>query len=545
MALDGLMLNNVITDLNEHLPMRINKIYGINKTDFLIHVRLKKERKVLLISTQATSNRIHFTNRDYTNENEPSNFVMLLRKHLLNGVISEIVQKDYDRYVKIKVDNHNSIGDPVSFHIYLEFLGRFSNMIFCDENDVIFDAVKRISPLENPDAIIIPGATYEIAQSQNKKDPFSDFNYDINDSFVNQYSGFSPLLDKEFRYRIKNGETFMEIIKNISESNKLVITKTNKKPDFHAIALKHLGDVYSEHEIAKGFDSMYFQMALKRQIANETRDLAKFISRELKKQRKKIVRLESQFEKNLDADINLKYGDLIITYQSQIRKGMKFANLIDYENDQPITIELDEKLDAIANAQKYYKKYRKQTNSLKHLSKQIELTNKEVKYFQLLSEQLEFADVNSAKEIKQELLDNKYIFEKKHKHQSKKKMKPDFLTINYDEQTIIRVGKSNIQNDYVTFKASNKNDYWFHVADYHGAHVSVSTDDLSDDVITLCANFAAYYSKARSLKNATVNYTMIKNVKKIPKAPLGMVSIDNFESIYVQIDPLLIHKYIN
>ncbi len=545
MALDGLMLNNVIKDLNTYLPMRINKIYGINKTEMLFHMRANKQRKLLLISTEATSNRIHFSSRDYTNENEPNNFVMLLRKHLINGVISEIVQKDYDRYIKIKVDNHNSIGDPVSFYIYLELLGRFSNMIFCDENNVIYDAVKRISPLENPNAIIIPGATYELVKSQNKKDPFIDHNYDINDSFVNQFSGFSPLLDKEFRYRIKQGETFQKIINEIKNSNKLVISKTNNQPDFHAIPLKHLSKVFKEYKISQGFDILYYELALKRQIANETKNLSRFIARELKKQQKKIVRLNNQFEKNLDADINLKYGDLIITYQHQIKKGMKYANLIDYENDLPITIELDEKVDAIANAQKYYKKYRKQTNSLKHLTTQIDLANNEIKYFQVLSDQLEFADINSAKEIKQELIDNQYLFEKKSKHKARKKSKPDFLTINYNDQTMIRVGKSNIQNDFVTFKASSKNDYWFHVANYHGAHVSVSTNDLSDDIISLCANLAAYYSKARTLKNVSVNYTQIKNVKKIPKAPLGMVAIENFNSIYIEIDPLLIEKFIN
>lgn len=545
MALDGIMLNKVVEDLNKYVPMRINKIYGINKTEVLFHVKSNRESKVLLISSEASSNRIHFTSRDYIHESHPNNFVMLLRKHLLNGQIVDIQQKDYDRFVKIVISNHNSIGDQVYFHIYLELLGRFANMVFCDENDVIFDAVKRISPLDNPKSAIIPGATYQIQTPQNKENPFEKFTFDVNQSLVNQFSGFSPTLDKEFNFRLKSGEEFKDIIEKINKSNNLFITTNANKTDFHTIPLLHISDNYKSYSLHEGFDKLYYEIALKKRIANETRNLAKFINRELKKQKKKIIRLEDQFEKNQNADINLKYGDLIITYQSKIKKGMKFANLIDYEDDQPITIQLDEKLDAIQNAQNYYKKYRKQSNSLIHLLEQIELANKEIDYFQLLSDQLEFADINSAKEIKQELIDNNYIFEKRKGNKPKRKAAPKFLSINYDENTVIRVGKSNIQNDYVTFKASNRNDFWFHVQDYHGAHVTVSTDELSDELINIAASFAAYFSKARSSKNIPVNYTQIRNVKKIPKAPLGMVAIENYQTVFIEVDRVVIDKYLD
>lgn len=545
MALDGILLNKIVYDIKKNLPMRINKIYGINKTELLFHVKTNKESKVLLLSTEASSNRIHFTSRDYTHESYPNNFVMLLRKHLLNGLITDIVQKDNDRFLKIVISNSNSIGDQVKFNIYLELLGRFSNMIFCDEEDVIFDAIKRISPIENPKAAIIPGATYQIQSPQDKLDPFESNNFDINESFVEQFSGFSPTLDKEFKFRINNGQTFNEIMQQIKKSNNLFITKSDSIYDFHVIPFSHLSSNFKEYPLHSGFDELYYDLALKKRIANETKNLAKFINRELKKQKKKIVRLENQFEKNSNAEINLKYGDLIITYQNIIKKGMKFTNLIDYETNQPITIELDEKLDAIANSQKYYKKYRKQTNSISHLTEQIEAAKKEIQYFNLLSEQLDFADINSAKEIKQELVDNKYIFEKSKKHQPKKKPKPQYLTINYNDSTIIRVGKSNIQNDYVTFKASSKQDYWFHVQDYHGAHVTVSTDELTDEIINACASFAAYYSKARNSKDIPVNYTQIKNVKKIPKAALGMVSIVNYQTVFIEVDHDLIDEYIN
>ncbi|NLC54630.1 MAG: fibronectin/fibrinogen-binding protein [Erysipelothrix sp.] len=543
MALDGILLSKVIFDLNNYLPMRINKIYGINKTEILFYVKTKKESKVLLISTESISNRIHFTEKDYINEKYPNNFVMLLRKHLLNGQIIEIKQKDYDRFVMLKIKSHNNIGDEVIFNIYLELLGRFANMIFCDENDIIYDATKRISPIENPNAAIIPGAKYEISLPQFKKNPFKNNDFDINDSLVKQFSGFSPTLEKEVRYRIANNQSFLTIMDEIKKSDKLVITEGLKKPDFHAIPLLHLKQTYKAYPIHQGFEKLYYDIALKKRIAESTRDLAKFVKAQLKKQKRKLLKLNEELDKNQNADIFLKYGDLIITYQNQIKKGMKYTNLVDYETAKPITIDLDEKLDAIGNAQKYYKIYRKKTNSLKHLQQQILDTENEIKYFEILTDQLDFADINSAQEMRQELIDNKYIFDKSKFKDKRKPKAPKFLNIEYDVDTTIRVGKNNIQNDYVTFKASSKKDYWFHVQDYHGAHVVVATNNLTTEVTDLAASLAAYYSKAKASSNIPVNFTQIKNVKKIPRAPLGMVKIDDYETVFINIDKELIEEY--
>lgn len=545
MALDGLMINKIVLDLNKYIPMRINKIYGVSNSELLFHVRTNKENKILLINTEASSNRIHFTSRDYINEEHPNNFVMLLRKHFTNGQIIEIKQKDYDRFICIKIENRNAIGDIVYFNIYLELLGRYSNMIVCDENNIILDATKRISPFENPNTVIVPGAKYTLFGAQNKLNPFKTDKFDINESLVKQFSGFSPTLEKEFRHRIKNNQTFKSIINEIETSNSLIISNKGRRSDFHAIELLHQNATYKSFPLHKGFDQLYFDVDQKQRIANETKDLAKFISREIKKQKRKLIKLEEQFVNNQNAAINLKYGDLIITYQNKIKKGMKYTNLIDYETNEEITIDLDEKLDAIANAQKYYKIYRKQSNSIKHLTTQIEETKNDIDYFTLLSEQLDYADINSAREIRQELVDNKYLFEKTKRKNTKKTKSPKFLNIVYDENTTIRVGRNNVQNNYVTFKASHRNDYWFHIQDYHGAHVVVSTNELTNDIISLCASFAAYYSKARDSKNIPVNYTQVKNIKKIPKAALGMVSISNYQTVYIDVNKEIVENYIN
>ena len=91
----------------------------------------------------------------------------------------------------------------------------------------------------------------------------------------------------------------------------------------------------------------------------------------------------------------------------------------------------------------------------------------------------------------------------------------NYLRLKIEDYTVL-VGKNNKQNDYITLKIANPNDYWFHTKDIHGSHVilrcSNSTPKL--EIITKCAQIAAYYSKARFSSNVPVDYTLKKYVKK-------------------------------
>lgn len=537
MALDGIVLNKIIQDLNSNVPIRINKIYSIGKNEILLNTRADRVSKKLIISGDANQNRVHFTNKSYPNDSEPSNFVMLLRKHLSNGQITSIKQYNFDRIIQLEIINHDSIGDLKTFYLYLELMGRYANIIFCNSDNIIYDAVKRISPLDNPNQVVVPGAKYEVYADLNKANIYEAKNFDINESLVNQFSGVSPTLEKEIRYRLSNEESFEDIVNELKNSDKIIISSKNNNIDYHIIELKHAYDHYKEINYDDAFDIFYYEKSQQERIKSETSNLLRFLRKEVKKLKRKIGKIEDEIIKNENSQINLKYGDLIMTYQYQVKKGMTFVNLIDYDTNEEISISLDEKLDAIANAQKYYKLYKKQSKSIVHLSEQIKISNRELAYFELLIDQLSFADVNSAKEIRSELIDRKYLFEKTYKN--KKKEKPKFTSINYNGINI-KLGKNNIQNDYI-LKDSNRNDFWFHIADYHGSHVIVQTDSLSNDLIEFAATLAARFSQVKDTSNVTVNYTELRNIKKTNQK--GLVTLKDFKSVTIKNDYSIIKDY--
>lgn len=91
-----------------------------------------------------------------------------------------------------------------------------------------------------------------------------------------------------------------------------------------------------------------------------------------------------------------------------------------------------------------------------------------------------------------------------------------------------------MQNDQLTKKA-DKRDYWFHTQHIHGSHVILRCAGLtpSDDDLREAAMLASYFSQAKESSSVPVDYCPVKFVKKPAGARPGMVTYDNYRTLYV------------
>ena len=48
---------------------------------------------------------------------------------------------------------------------------------------------------------------------------------------------------------------------------------------------------------------------------------------------------------------------------------------------------------------------------------------------------------------------------------------------------------------------------------------------------------AAYHSSAKQSSSIPVNWCPVSHLKRIPKAKVGLVSLTNYKTIYIDIDP--------
>lgn len=528
MAVDGLILHQEIKTLQNITPAKINRITQPSDNEILFSMRANYTNQQLLMSVHSQYNRIHLTQQTYTNPPVPSAFTMLLRKHLENGIITSIQQGGLDRYVKITISKNNEISDRQDYYLYLELMGKYANLILCSSTNKILDALKRIPPYENTKRIIFAGATYTPNPKPQRLNPFENIQLDFNQSLMEQFDGFSPLLAKEVQFRLTKNQQFADIINLIAKSDNLYYYPQEKV--FHVIELSHLSNSNLIYNINQGFDLIYQTDQERIRIEQLTGSLFKFVRNEHKKLLNKLPKLQDSLSIAKECDQWRNCGDLIFSNLSSIKKGMTEITLWNYETNAMSLIPLEAKLNAKQNGQKYYHRYHKGKNGQKFIQIQIDKCQQEILYFAVLLEQLEIADFSSAKEIQEELVSKKYLRLKLKK--PKKVAKLAYQTLSINDKSVY-YGKNSSQNEYVTFKLGHKKDTWFHAKDYHGAHVVIECDQPDETEIRFCANLAAYFSKGRYSSSVPVNYTQISNIKKIPNSPIGLVSISSYKTIFI------------
>jgi predicted ribosome quality control (RQC) complex YloA/Tae2 family protein len=99
------------------------------------------------------------------------------------------------------------------------------------------------------------------------------------------------------------------------------------------------------------------------------------------------------------------------------------------------------------------------------------------------------------------------------------------------------VGRSNHENDEITFRVSAPSDWWFHAEGIPGSHVVLRPRGGSDAppacFIEQAASIAAHFSKARHSGLVPVIYTRRRYVRKLRGASPGEVKCERETRVMV------------
>jgi predicted ribosome quality control (RQC) complex YloA/Tae2 family protein len=102
----------------------------------------------------------------------------------------------------------------------------------------------------------------------------------------------------------------------------------------------------------------------------------------------------------------------------------------------------------------------------------------------------------------------------------------------------VLIGRNNEGNDYVTHHLARPEDYWFHVHGAAGSHVVLrrgkGKNEPSKATIDEVASWAAFYSQARTAGRAPVIVTRKKYVRKPRKGPPGLALCTNEKTVMVK-----------
>ncbi|WP_347550402.1 NFACT RNA binding domain-containing protein [Pseudalkalibacillus hwajinpoensis] len=562
MSFDGMVMRAVAHETNELLKGgRVTKIYQPYATDLMLVIRSGGKNHQLLLSANPSYARVQITGESYANPKEPPMFCMLLRKHLEGSIVEEIKQIDNERILHVTFKARNDLGDLTKRTLIAEIMGRHSNVILLNESDMILDSIKHLSPAVNRHRTVLPGQDYIAPPAQNKISPFSlsaddllrqiDFNAGkLSSQIVQAFGGVSPLIAKEVVHRAGLAtrktlpEAFFTIFNALEEHAYTPQMVTSQKEYFSVVELTHLvGETRSFDSASKLLDRFYYGKADRDRVKQQSNDLERFLSNELKKNEKKIEKLTRTIQQAQEADKYQLLGELLTANMHIVKRGDKKVEVLNYydENGGTVVIELNPQKSPSDNAQQYFKKYNKAKNSIFVLEDQIEKSHQEITYLEQLIQQLTSASPRDIEEIREELEEEGYIKKRSHKKKSKP-TKPKLDTYESSDGTEILVGKNNKQNEYLTNKLAARSETWLHTKDIPGSHVVIRSTDYSEETLLEAANLAAYFSKARESGSVPVDYTEVRHVKKPNGAKPGFVTYDQQNTLYVTPDQDLIFK---
>lgn len=542
MALDGIFLHHLKNEISDFaVDSRVDKIHQPSRDELVITLRSREGSRRLLISCNADSARIHFTDFPPENPPKPPMFCLLLRKRLTGAWVTSIVQEDLERILRINFSGTDELGDKVSYALIVEIMGRYSNIIFVDKDNKIIDSVKRIDENKSQVREILPGLTYTAPPKQDKLNIFTcdtdvirekirGSNKGLYKAYMDTLKGVSPIVCRE----LENGLSVDEF-KHQAENPVPTVVIADTPKDFSFIDIKqydHLAVIRHYDTFSQLLDFFYYERVRLMRIKARSADLFKKVTTLQERAVRKALNRAQELEECKDKETYRLFGDLINANQYRLEKGAPFYDLENYYDDNKmIRIPADVTLTPAQNAQKYYKEYRKKQVAETKLSQFIDDANAEAQYFETVLDALSRAETDSEiTEIKSELSQQGYIKKSADKRKNQKALKP--MMFKTRDGFSVLVGRNNMMNDRLTLKTARNYDTWFHVQDSAGSHVICETSgrEITDEAIHDCAVIAAYFSKARESSNVAVDYTLVKNIKKPNGAKPGYVIYDPYKT---------------
>lgn len=549
MAFDGLFIHSLLNSIKSTLVNgRLSKIYQPFEQDLVLTFRNERKNYQLLISANAQYPRFYLTKKAIANPDKAPTFVMVLRKYLEGSILQEIEQVGVDRIVNFRFSNRNELGDQVQLVLSVELMGRHSNVILYDNsNGHIIDLLKRINPDENRARILLPKAKYELPplnpgingfdlseqefkQKAAANDP-SEFAGQINGLDRDDRSELIGYLEDDFSY-----SSFRTFINQFDKKGAFVLlTPRNKRKIFPYLPY-HLDLVKesSDPDLNHALDEFYLYQANHDWVKQKSSKIERLVKNEQKKLTKKVVKLKKQLEQAENSEGYRIRGEILNANLAQVKPGMTKISLPNYyDNNRPIEIKLDAALSPARNGQKYFTRYKKLRDSIKHVKEQIEIANDNLRYFDSIQTAIDNAEPEDIDQITDELINQGYLKRPQKQKRKKKVTEHNLNKFKLSSGKTVLVGKNNYQNDWLTLKKANKTDIWFHVKNIPGSHVILQDANPSDDDILEAAEIAAYFSKAKNSAHVQVDYVQDKRVKKPNGARPGFVIYTGQNSIEV------------
>ena len=558
MAFDGITVAALVDEFSTKLAEgRIYKIAQTEQDELTITFKANKTQYKMLISANASLPLIYFTERSKPAPLTAPNFCMLLRKHIGSGRIVSITQPGLERIIDFEIQHLNELGDVKMKHLIVELMGKHSNIIFVDEDGTIIDSIKHVNSLMSSVRQVLPGRKYFIPDTAHKKNPLTIEKEEfletvfskaipLSKAIYSSFTGISPTISENlcFINKLDSSQgantfapgdqnliwmSFYQLRNKINENEftPFIYEKGGKPEEFSALPLQTYSDCNAipYESISELLENYYAKKDLYTRMRQKSFDLRKIVTTAIERESRKLFIQEKQMKDTDKMEKFKVYGEVLSAFGYNIQPGSKEYIGEDFYTGKEIKIPLDPTLTPIDNAKKYFDKYAKLKRTKEALTDILSETRQSISYLETTLVSIDIATTeDDLKAISMELSQTGFI-KKRIQKGKKEKIKSKPLHFISSDGYHMYVGKNNLQNEEITFKLANGNDWWFHSKTFPGSHVIVKGDgsELPDSTFEEAARLAAHFSKGANQEKVEIDYTRRKELKKVSGAVPGFV----------------------
>ena len=578
MALDAAILALTARELNERLAgARVDKIFQPTRDEAVLMMRSRAGSAKLLLSARSGAARIGITGESFENPQVPPSFCMLLRKYLTSGRLEEVRAERGERLVYFVFGCTNEMGDPVRITLAAELMGRYANIVVIGGEGRIIDALKRVDLDASAVRPLLPGLPYTLPPRQGKPDFFeiepdalllrmAGFDAPVADALLKAASGIAPSVCREIAFRALGEGRFFT--KELTDAQRQALGRQIAALQAEYAAGGRPTAVVDEEGKPVEYSFTPLTQYQPRCQSDRAGELLRAARGALRGQGSGRAAAAEEPQPRQDGAEPLRAGkaqadrpaggaggdragrttcgsgaSCCRRTSTAIPKGAKEATVENYYDGSTVTIPLDVRLSPSANAQKYFKEYKKKQTAAKMLKKLLADGQREIDYLASVQYEVSQATGEAAlAEIREELRAGGYL--KNDRRRDKRQKPADFLRYTSSDGFEILVGRNNAQNDKLTLHTARGRDLWFHVKDAPGSHTVVLSRGREIPLATQneAAMLAVFHSSQSASAKVPVDYTEVRNIRKTGDLKPGMVLFEKHETAYVTPDEAVLRR---
>jgi predicted ribosome quality control (RQC) complex YloA/Tae2 family protein len=542
------------------LPSRLEQVYQRDRHTIALALRTLDRRGWLTVSWHPQAARVCLGDAP---PRTPDTFTFSQQlRHQLGGLalVDMVAIAPWERVVDLQFARRP--GDPALWHVYVEIMGNYSNVVLTGADHLIVTAAHQVSSQQSSVRPIQTGQPYEIppvltnpmpnlAESQERwQERVELVPGELKRNLLKAYRGLSSALALSMIQAAGIAADAVSDRLTESEWQRLFqcwqewlrcLDQQNFQPGWLEQGYTVLGWGAKSSESLQPILNRYYTDQINQQEFVQLRhQINQRLSNVLKKLYVKAKDFQQRLQLSDQADVSREQADLLMAYLHEWQPGMKQITLADFATNEPVNIPLNPERNAVQNAQAFYKRHQKLKRSRHALDPLLAEVQTEIDYLEqvevalnLLEQYRTPDDLESLTEIRDELVQQNYLNDPEQRYRNASAPSTNFLRYKTPNGYEVLIGRNNRQNDQLTFRVAGDYDLWFHTQEIPGSHVLLRLEpgaiaDESD--LQFTADLAAFYSRARQSDQAPVVYTEPKLVYK-PKGAKPGIAIYKQETV--------------